>query len=76
MNIPFVDLKNQYQGIKQEVLAEIAQALDGMQLFLGKNVQTLEADFADYCGTEFAIAPSMRMNRVRASRTTCSTYNR
>lgn len=55
MRIPFVDLKSQYQCIKEEVLAEIGQALDGMQLFLGKNVQTLESDFAAYCDTEFAI---------------------
>jgi dTDP-4-amino-4,6-dideoxygalactose transaminase len=55
MHIPFVDLKNQYQGIKEEVLAEIGQALDGMQLYLGKNVQALESEFAAYCGVEFAI---------------------
>jgi dTDP-4-amino-4,6-dideoxygalactose transaminase len=55
MQVPFVDLKTQCQGIKEEIMAEIGQALDGMQLFLGKNVQTLESEFADYCGTEFAI---------------------
>jgi dTDP-4-amino-4,6-dideoxygalactose transaminase len=55
MHIPLVDLKNQYQGIKEEVLAEISQVLDSMQLFLGKNVQAVESDFAAYCGTEFAI---------------------
>lgn len=55
MSIPFVDLKSQYKKIKEEVLAEISEALDGMQLFLGKNVQALEADFAKYCNTEFAI---------------------
>jgi dTDP-4-amino-4,6-dideoxygalactose transaminase len=55
MRIPFVDLKCQYQDIKEEVLAEISQALDGMQLFLGKNVQTLESEFAAYCGVESAI---------------------
>jgi dTDP-4-amino-4,6-dideoxygalactose transaminase len=58
MRIPLVDLKNQYQNIKEEVLSEISQALDDMQLFLGKNVQTLESDFAAYCGTEFAIGVS------------------
>lgn len=56
MQIPLVDLKKQYQGIKKEVLAGIEQALDGMQLFLGKNVQAFEVDFARYCGTEYAIA--------------------
>ena len=55
MRIPFVDLKTQYQNIKEEVLSEIGQALDGMQLFLGKNVQTLESEFANFCNTEFAI---------------------
>ena len=55
MQIPFVDLKTQYQGIKEEVLSEIAQVLESMQLFLGKNVQELESGFAKYCQTEFAI---------------------
>ena len=55
MRIPFVDLKAQYQSIKEEVLAEISESLDGMQLFLGKNVQALEVDFATYCDAKFAI---------------------
>ncbi len=58
MRIPLVDLKSQYQDIKEEVLSEIGQALDGMQLFLGKNVQTLESDFAAFCGVESAIGVS------------------
>jgi dTDP-4-amino-4,6-dideoxygalactose transaminase len=55
MRIPLVDLKKQYQGLKDEILAEIGEALDGMQLFLGKNVQTFESRFAAYCGTDYAI---------------------
>jgi dTDP-4-amino-4,6-dideoxygalactose transaminase len=55
VRIPLVDLKAQYQGIKGEILTEISQALDGMQLFLGKNVQTVETEFAAYCGTSQAI---------------------
>ena len=55
MTIPMVDLKKQYQGIKQDVLNEIGLALDGMQLFLGKNVQAVETDFAAFCGTQFAV---------------------
>lgn len=55
MRIPLVDLKRQYQGIKKEVLSEISLALDGMQLFLGKNVQAFEFDFARYCGAQFAV---------------------
>jgi dTDP-4-amino-4,6-dideoxygalactose transaminase len=55
MRVPLVDLKTQYQGIKEEILAEISQTFDGMQLFLGKNVQAVEAGFAAYCGTAYAI---------------------
>jgi dTDP-4-amino-4,6-dideoxygalactose transaminase len=55
VHIPLVDLKKQYQGLKDEILNEVAQALDGMQLFLGKNVQAIEADFAAYCGAKFGI---------------------
>ena len=58
MYIPFVDLQKQYQGIKEEVLAEIGQALEGMQLFLGRNVQAFESEFAAYCGTELAVGMS------------------
>jgi len=55
VRVPFVDLKTQYKAIKEDVMTEIGQALDGMQLFLGKNVQMLESEFAAYCGTDFAI---------------------
>ena len=55
MDIPFVDLKAQYQGIKGQVLEAIATALDNMDLFLGSNVRALEEEFARYCGASFAI---------------------
>jgi dTDP-4-amino-4,6-dideoxygalactose transaminase len=55
VRIPLVDLKKQYQDIKEEILSEVGQALDGMQLFLGKNVQAIESNFAAYCGAEFGI---------------------
>jgi dTDP-4-amino-4,6-dideoxygalactose transaminase len=58
MRIPLVNLRNQYQVIKEDVLAEIGQVLDGMQLFLGKNVQALESDFAAFCGVESAVGVS------------------
>jgi dTDP-4-amino-4,6-dideoxygalactose transaminase len=55
MTVPLVDLKKQYQELKKDILDEISLALDGMQLFLGKNVQAVETDFAAFCGTKFAI---------------------
>ncbi|MFA5309032.1 MAG: DegT/DnrJ/EryC1/StrS family aminotransferase [Dehalococcoidales bacterium] len=55
MTVPLVDLKKQYQEIKKDVLDEISLALDGMQLFLGKNVQAVETSYAAFCGTKYAI---------------------
>ena len=71
MRIPLVDLKNQYQNIKEDVLSEISQALDSMQLFLGKNVQALESDFAGYCSTEFAIGVSSGTDALHIALRAC-----
>ncbi len=36
MNIPLVDLGAQYQPLKDEIIAGMEQALEGMHLFLGR----------------------------------------
>ncbi|TAK34828.1 MAG: DegT/DnrJ/EryC1/StrS family aminotransferase [Chloroflexota bacterium] len=55
MQIPFVDLRAQYQSIKDEVLDSISNTLDGMDLLLGPNVRAFEAEFATYSGTQYAV---------------------
>ena len=47
--IPFVDLKAQYQGIKEEVNAAIQGVLETCQFTLGSEVVAFEQEFADYC---------------------------
>lgn len=47
--IPFVDLKAQYLGIKQEVDAAIQGVLDSCQFTLGSEVAAFEQEFAAYC---------------------------
>lgn len=58
MNIPLVNLKKQYAPLKDEILAGISHVLDGMQLFLGENVQALEREFSQYCGATYGIGVS------------------
>lgn len=58
MNIPFVDLRKQYAPFKDEILSGIEKVLDGMQLFLGENVQQLEKEFAQFCGAAHGIGVS------------------
>ena len=46
MNIEFVDLKRQYQPLREEIMSGIERVLAGMNLFLGENVYRLEEEFA------------------------------
>ena len=58
MNIPLVDLRKQYAPLKEEILSGMGHVLDGMQLFLGENVQGLEKEFAQFCGAAHGIGVS------------------
>lgn len=53
--IELVDLKKQYEEVREEVIAQIEQVLSGMKLFLGENVYGLEEEFAEFCGTRYAV---------------------
>lgn len=55
MKVPFVDLKIQYQAIRDEVKGEIDRVLESTQFILGTNVAEFEKEFAAYCGTKFAV---------------------
>lgn len=46
MNIPFLDLKAQYQSIKEEIIPEINDVLENTAYILGKKVQAFEEAFA------------------------------
>ena len=54
--IPFVDLKVQYDSIKDEIHAAINRVLESSQFVLGKEVAAFEGEFAAYCGTRYGIA--------------------
>lgn len=53
--VPFVDLKAQYQTIKDEIDTAITEVLTNTNFILGQAVADFESDFAAYCGTHFAI---------------------
>ena len=47
--IPFLDLKVQYLGIKDEIHQAISGVLESTQFTLGSEVGTLEEEFSAYC---------------------------
>ena len=53
--IPFVDLKAQYQTIKDEIDEAIRGVVESSQFVLGEQVEAFEADFAKFCGTKHAL---------------------
>ncbi|MDT8452534.1 MAG: DegT/DnrJ/EryC1/StrS family aminotransferase [Gammaproteobacteria bacterium] len=55
MNIPMVDLKEQYHHFKDEIDTGILQALEATQFILGSNVQAFEKEAAEYLGVKHAI---------------------
>jgi len=54
--IPFLDLKTQYLGIKQEIDQAVLSVLDSTQFILGRDVEAFEGAFAKYCGAQHAVA--------------------
>lgn len=53
--IPMIDLKRQYQSIKDEVDKAVAGVMESGQFVLGQEVASFEDEFAAYCGAQFAI---------------------
>ena len=55
MKVPFLDLKRQYESIKQEIDEAIQTVLDSQQFILGEEVEEFERRMAKYCGVKHAI---------------------
>ncbi len=56
MNVPFLDLKQQYLAIKDEVLSAVAGVFESTQFVLGKEVAAFEEEFAAFSGVRHGIA--------------------
>ncbi|NIQ37174.1 MAG: transcriptional regulator [Proteobacteria bacterium] len=55
MKVPFLDLKRQYGTIRDEVLRSIHEVLEGQNFILGEEVERLEREISDYCGSRHAV---------------------
>jgi len=53
--IPMVDLGVQYERLKPELDAALAEVMSGTRYILGPNVQALEAELAEFLGVAHAI---------------------
>jgi dTDP-4-amino-4,6-dideoxygalactose transaminase len=58
MQVPLLDLKAQYRKLKPEIMAALETVCDSQRFILGPEVQALEREVADYCGSSEAIGVS------------------
>jgi dTDP-4-amino-4,6-dideoxygalactose transaminase len=58
VKVPFVDLRAQYQSIKNEVQTAITNVVEEASFIGGKHVEAFEKDFAEFCGARHAVGVS------------------
>lgn len=56
--IPLLDLKAQYASIRAEVREAVDRVMDSQQFILGAEVESLEREIAEYCGSRYAVGVS------------------
>src|SRR6056297_3296376 len=55
MKVPLLDIKKQYKEIENEIHEAINDVLESTQYIMGKHVDKLEEEIAQYTKTEYAI---------------------
>src|SRR3712207_1072554 len=71
MNVPFVDLKAQYESIRGEVGAAIGRVLENSSFILGREVEAFEEAFADYVGARFCVGVSNGTAAIQLALSAC-----
>lgn len=54
-NVPYLDLAAQLRGLRKEIDAALARALDQCSFCLGPDVAQFEKDFARFCGAKYCL---------------------
>ena len=55
MTVPFLDLTRGYHRIRDEILLAVERTLESGWYILGQEVAGFEREFAEYCGTHYAV---------------------
>jgi dTDP-4-amino-4,6-dideoxygalactose transaminase len=53
--IPLLDLRRQFDPIRDEVMSEVERVIESQRFILGEDVERFERNFAAYCGAAHAI---------------------
>ena len=58
MKVPLLDLKKQFERIKDEIMLAAEEVFDSQQFILGPKVEELEEKIAAYCQCQYAVGVS------------------
>ncbi len=67
MEVPLLDLKSQYQSVREEIVDVLLRVSESQQFILGPEVKQLERAVAAYCGTQFGIGVSSGTDALLAA---------
>jgi dTDP-4-amino-4,6-dideoxygalactose transaminase len=65
--IPILDLKGQYESIKDEISEAIRGVLESGHFVLGPNVEALEKEVAEYCQCRYGVGVASGTDALRLS---------
>lgn len=65
MDIPFLDVKQTYLELQEEIDAAIKSVMNGGWYILGENVERLETEFATYCGCKHCIGVASGLDALQ-----------
>jgi dTDP-4-amino-4,6-dideoxygalactose transaminase len=54
--VPYFDLKTQYAGLRDEILAALDRVCQNASFILGEEVEKFERSFAEFCGVKHCVA--------------------
>ena len=58
MKVPLLDLRAQYQSIREEIDSAIARVMERGNYVMGEEVEAFEAEWARFCGAKYCVGVS------------------
>jgi dTDP-4-amino-4,6-dideoxygalactose transaminase len=65
VRVPFLDLRPAHAAVKEDILRDVADLIDGSAFTNGPQVGSFEDAFAAYCGTRHAVGVSSGLDALR-----------
>ena len=58
MKVPLLDLKPQLESLHEEILEAVTRVVESTRYIMGPEIENLEKEIAEYCGTADAVGVS------------------